>query len=456
MMRLKRIIGAQAAKLWLERGPVSLRNRLGESENHGAPPPEQEPNLEIRERVSQILESVRQQGDKALRKFSLIYDGVELHQIRVPGETLDAAREKLPAGLKDDVLTMAAVLKKGVEMQLSSFQDKEIEIEPGIWAGQKIIPLERVGVYVPGGRYPLFSSLVMGVVPAQAAGVTGIAVCSPPAKQRRQNDLILGVASLLGVSEVYQIGGAQAIGALAWGTETVKAVDKIVGPGNKYVREAKRLVFGEVGLDCLAGPTEIMIIGDESSHPEFIAADLVAQAEHDQEAQCILVVLNDELADEVEKYLEKVLREVSSGEVAENALKNNGVVVIVSTVEEAIEVANTKAPEHLELQVKEPHRLIPGLKHFGTLFVGSWSGEAIGDYCGGVNHILPTGRTARYRGGLNGGDFVKIVTTLRVNEEGAKRLGPLAQRLAQREGLRGHAYSVGVRLAKSQDIYIKY
>ncbi len=451
MIRLKRIIGAQAAKQWMERGQSSPRNKLGESENQKVPPGQQS-NFEVRERVSQILESVRLHGDKALQEFTLIYDGVKLHQIRVPEETLDAARENLPVSLKDDVLAMASVLKKGVEMQLSNFQDKEIEIEPGIWAGRKIIPLERVGVYVPGGRYPLFSSLVMGVVPAQVAGVKEIVVCTPPAIERGQNDLVLGVASLLGVREVYQIGGAQAIGALAWGTETVKPVDKIVGPGNKYVREAKRLVFGEVGLDCLAGPTEIMIIADESSHPEFIAADLVAQAEHDQDAQCILVVMNDELADEVEKWMEKVLRKISPGEVAENALRNNGLVVIVSTLEEAIEVANTKAPEHLELQVKNPHRLISRLKHFGALFVGSWSPEAIGDYCGGVNHILPTGRTARYRGGLNGGDFVKIVSTLKVSEEGVRRVGPLAQRLAQSEGLKSHAYSVGLRLAKSLDI----
>lgn len=396
--------------------------------------------------VERIVEDVRERGDEAVYDYTLKYDGVKLQYLRVPLEQIRTAGAGLETSVLNGLEKMATNLRHFAERQKIGLSDFVIETEPGVKTGQRVVPIDRVGVYVPGGRYPLFSSLLMSAIPARVAGVDQIAVCSPPDPSGKIHPAVLAAAHLAEVDEIYTIGGAQAIAALAFGTSSINRVDKIVGPGNRFVNMAKKIVFGQVGIDFIAGPTEILIIADESAHPNFLAADLIAQAEHDPDAVSILVTTSETLADSVEGEMERQLNCLETGEIARKSLDQNGCIVVVDMLDDAVNVANRRAPEHLELCVREPHRLKEKLHCFGSLFIGPLTAETLGDYTSGLNHILPTGAAARYTGGLGVKDFLKVMTTLEVDRSGLFNIGPAAVCLAQSEKLPGHARSLQLRL----------
>ncbi|OGC39043.1 histidinol dehydrogenase [candidate division WOR-3 bacterium RBG_13_43_14] len=402
----------------------------------------------IEESVYSILKKVKEQGDRAIRKFTKKFDEIDLQELRVKEKNIKQAVEQLDANLSKAIDSSAQRARTFAQFQLKQVGDLKIEIEAGVVCGQIVSPIERVGVYVPGGRYPLVSSVIMGVVPAQVAGVSEICVCSPPGRDGSISKAILGCAGMLGISEIYCIGGAQAIAGMAYGTETMKKVDKIVGPGNKYVNQAKKALYGIVGIDFIAGPTEVLIIADDSGDPVLIAADLLAQAEHDIEAKPVLVSTSKELWDRVKAELRKQLGNIDTAKTANIALEKNGVCIIVKNIEEAVRVANEQAPEHLELQVKDPDRIVGELRHYGSLFIGQYAAEVLGDYSSGLNHTLPTNRAARYTGGLSVFDFIRLQTTLRVDKKGFKKIASDAEVLARGEGLTAHANAIGLRHKK--------
>ncbi|MGB8951716.1 MAG: histidinol dehydrogenase [Candidatus Aminicenantales bacterium] len=396
--------------------------------------------------VKEILAAVREKGDRAISRYTEIFDGVRLQSFRIKPAEIRRAGGNMKEPLKSAVEFAASNIRKFAQKQLSQFKDFEYEVQPGVFCRQRVVPLDRVGVYVPGGRFPLFSSLLMGVIPAQVAGVREIAVCSPPSHLGSVHPSVLGVASLLGIKEIYSIGGVQAIGALAYGTETIQKVDKIVGPGNRFVALAKKEVFGETGIDLPAGPSEIVILADQNANPRFLAADLLAQAEHDLDAVCILITDSQKIAEKVLQEIHRQLALLPTAAVAEMSLKKNGRIILVESLEEAVSICNRKAPEHLEIHARNRSRLEKKLRHFGTLFSGEWALEVLGDYSSGLNHILPTGSSARYSSGLSVQDFVRLQTTLQVRSDGIRRIVPAARIIADGEGLFAHAASVNLRL----------
>ncbi len=398
--------------------------------------------------VSEIIREVKTRGDAAVREFTRKFDGAEIETFAVDAPAVKAAFEQMDAKVIAALQAAAKNIRKFAEAQRAQLQDFEVGLNPGVFTGQRVTPLARVGVYVPGGNFPLISTLLMGAIPAKVAGVPEICVCSPPSHNGGIHPAILAAADIAGVSEIYQIGGVQAIAALAFGTESIKAVDKIVGPGNKYVAQAKREVFGAVSIDMIAGPTEIMIIADDSANPEIIAADLLAQAEHDADARPVLVTTSQALAEAVKKSVARQLETLSTKATAAAAIRNNGLIILAKDLTEAAEIANRKAPEHLEIQVKNAKKYSRKLRNFGSLFIGENSAEVLGDYSSGINHTLPTNTTARYRGGLSVHDFLKIQTTLRASKRGLESIGPIAETLANAEGLEGHAKSIAARLKK--------
>jgi len=397
--------------------------------------------------VREIIRAVRRHGDEAVKRYTSEFDGVALEELNVEPSEVEEAYCEIDEGVIAAIEHAARNIRRFAERQLEQFEDFEYEVAPGVFARQKVTPIERVGVYVPGGRFPLVSSLLMCAVPARVAGVKEVVVCSPPSHRRSIHPAILIAADVVGVDEIYRVGGAQAIAAMAYGTQTIRKVDKIVGPGNKYVVSAKREVWGVVGIDFLAGPTEIMIIADETADPKTIAADLLAQAEHDVEAIPILVTTSLELAEEVQKEIELQLRELVTRDTAGASIQRNGMVILVNDMQEAIHVANEKAPEHLSLQVRRPQDHLAELRNYGSLFVGGYSAEALGDYSGGINHTLPTNGCARYTAGLSVKDFIRLQTILEVTKEGLMVIGPTAKTLAEIEGLDGHAKSIAMRMA---------
>ena len=398
--------------------------------------------------VTSILDEVRDRGDIALRKYSLEFDNVDPELLQISKEEVKNAYSLVDEELIGFIKKSVDRIRQFSQQQLESFRDFTYEVEQGVVTGQSIIPIERIGAYVPGGRFPLISSVFMGVIPAKIAGVSEVIVCSPPTYSRSLHPAILVSADISGVDEIYRVGGVQAIGAMAYGTETIKKVHKIVGPGNKYVTAAKKAVYGTVGIDFLAGPTEIVIIADETANPEYIAADIIGQAEHDEDAGPILITTSEELSKLVVEELEKQLADVTTAQIAQRSIEKNGNIVLVGSLEEAVELANLHAPEHLEIHTKYNETIVPKLKSYGSLFIGTYAAEALGDYSSGLNHILPTNFAARYTGGLSVKDFIKIQTTLKVSEEGLRAIGPDAYALAKAEGLDGHAHSVAVRLGK--------
>lgn len=406
-------------------------------------------NGTVADMVRPILEDVRVNGDEAVRKYTIQFDKVEPDLFRITKDTCEEALSQLDAPVRQALEKAAKNLRLFAQRQLEQARDFEMEINPGVFTGQRVVPLERVGVYVPGGNFPLVSSLLMGAVPARVAGVKEIAVCTPPGPGGKIDKAILAAAAIAGADELYAIGGVQAVGAMAYGTESVKPVDKIVGPGNQYVTAAKKEVFGTVGIDFVAGPSEVMVIADEYANPAWIAADLLAQAEHDTQAEALLITDSPQMAQQVAEEVKRQLKTLETRAIAQQAINKQGRIILVDSLEQAVAIANRQAPEHLELHVREPQSLARACKHFGTLFCGAYAAEVLGDYSSGLNHTLPTEGAARYTGGLSVRDFIKIQTTLRVDAEGLKEIGEPARLLAEQEGLKAHAKAVSERLSVS-------
>lgn len=410
--------------------------------------------------VQDIVDGVRSGGDRALRDYAERFDRSSPEQLEVPLaearraleqleqlEQLEAANDEAADPELVSALRLAAEHIRGfAELQRQQFTDFEVELEPGLFTGQRCIPVERAAVYVPAGRFPLISTVLMGVIPAKVAGVREVIVASPPQENGLPDRRILAAAALAGADRIFAIGGAQAIAALAWGTETVPRCDVIVGPGNKYVAAAKRLLYGQVGIDFVAGPTDVLIIADGKADPDLIAADLLAQAEHDVDARARALVPDGSFAEAVQTALEARLKRLATARTARASLDAGGLIIIYGNLEEAIRIANTIAPEHLELHVEEAERLIPRLHNYGSLFVGPLAAEVLGDYAAGINHTLPTNGSSRYTGGLSVRHFIKTVTILRCKRssgfEGTRRASAV---IARAEGLDAHRQSAESR-----------
>lgn len=391
--------------------------------------------------VKEILAEVKTRGDDAVRYYTEKFDGVRLESFEVSKREIKEAYKKI------DTATLAALKKAAsniasfAKRQYSQFKEFETKRD-GIVVGQKIVPIERVGCYVPGGRYPLPSSALMSIIPAKVAGVEEIIVCSP-----KIQPATIVAADIAGADRIFNIGGVQAIGAMAYGTKSVPRVDKIVGPGNKYVATAKKEVYGIVGIDFIAGPSEVIVIADESADPRFVAADLLAQAEHDPNARADLITMSRKFAEEVNEEVEAQLTRLSTGDVAAASL-NKSSIVIVKNLDEAISIANRRAPEHLELQARNSKGFVRNLRNYGSLFIGPYSAEVFGDYCTGTNHTLPTNGAARYTGGLSVKDFLKILTYQEIDKKGADKLAGIASKLAEVEGLEGHRKAAEMRKSR--------
>jgi histidinol dehydrogenase len=384
--------------------------------------------------VRPILEGVRKHGDKALLKYARKFDGLDRKSVRVPARDMASACGKLALEFRDAVATASSNIRTFAEMQMPVAQSSEFA--PGRWLGQIVRPLDSVAAYIPAGRYPLPSTLMMTVIPAQVAGVPRVSVACP-----RPVPEILGTARLLGVEDVFQMGGAQAIAAFAFGTRTVPKADRIVGPGNIYVAAAKKLLAGEVGIDFIAGPTEILIIAAEGD-PLFLAADMLAQAEHDADASAVLLTTSKTLANAVAHEIGQQLKTLSTAAVARQALRRNSAIVLCRSMDEALEIANRFAPEHLSIPEAA---LLEKVKNAGSVFIGPFSPEAAGDYASGPNHVLPTSGAARLRGGLSVMDYLKVISVQHLTEGALHSLAPAITTLARAEGLEAHARSVEVR-----------
>ena len=407
-------------------------------------------------RVRSILEAVRFHGDKALLEFTERFDGVriDLANLRVSAEEIEQAGTEVSADFMDAMKlaydNISAFHRRQLPQSWMTFEDQ------GIILGQRMVPLERAGLYVPGGTggtTPLVSTFLMNAIPALVAGVDRLIVCTPPRRDGTVNPHILAAAREIGITEIYKVGGAQAIAAMAYGTATVPQVDKIAGPGNAYVAAAKRLVYGYVGLDTLAGPSEIIVVADETANPRWVASDLLSQAEHgpNDEAGSILLTPNQSLAESVIKELEQMLPELGRAEIARNSLAKCGGVVVTADIEEAIKLANFCAPEHLELYVAEPFNWVGKIRHAGAVFLGPYSPEPIGDYVAGTNHVLPTMGLARFASALGVYDFLKQTSIISYTREGLAAHGPAAVKLARAEGLEAHARSVEERLSQKTE-----
>ncbi len=400
----------------------------------------------IESTVAEILDDVKTRGDAALLDYTRRFDRLEsasVAALEVPDAELRAALDRIPAKTRAALEAATARVRTYHEKQLTgswSYRDAN-----GTELGQRITALDRVGIYVPGGKAAYPSSVIMNALPARVAGVREVIMVVPTPGGER-NDLVLAAASLCGVERVFTIGGAQAVGALAYGTATVPAVDKIVGPGNAYVAAAKRRVFGIVGIDMIAGPSEVVVVCDGSIAPDWIAMDLFAQAEHDELAQSILITPDARLLEAVAASIERQLADMSRRDVIAAALKSRGALIEVQDLDEACEVVNRIAPEHLELAVRDPDALLPAIRHAGAIFLGPYSSEALGDYCAGPNHVLPTSRTARFSSPLGVYDFQKRSSVIRISKEAARELGAIAVELAHGEGLTAHAKSAEYRM----------
>ncbi len=429
--------------------------------------------------VNSVLEEVKTKGDAALRIYGSKFDVSVPAVFEVPQEELKAAAEKLKINNRDvyDAIVYSHDLAlKFAKLQRKSFSDFEEELEPGVFTGQKTIPVETAGCYVPAGRFPLVSTVIMTVTPAVAAGVKNVIMCTPPRVHPTEkneaekngcgvpgraftggkpyaDEGIMAAAYICGVNHLYAVGGSQAVGAMAYGTESIPKVDVIVGPGNKFVASAKKAVYGTVGIDMVAGPTEVLVIADSSANPQWVAADLLAQAEHDVVAQPVMVTTDASLAEKVSEEIEKQLETLTTKAIARQSVDTYGRIILVDSLEQAAEVANKKAPEHLELAMEEGKKRdeIEALVHnYGSLFIGHYSAEVFGDYAAGLNHTLPTSGSARFTGGLSVRMFLKTVTTLRVDADksGTVKSAAASGYLGDVEGLAGHAKAARLRINK--------
>lgn len=400
---------------------------------------------DVDQAVRAIIEDVAMRGDEALIDFTLRFDGLALQPetLRISDAEIDAAEAQCPK----EALEALALAKERIETyhRAQRPQDSMTTDPLGVTLGWRWTAIESVGLYVPGGRASYPSSVLMNAVPAKVAGVPRIAMVVPTPKGET-NPLVLAAARLAGVDEVFRIGGAQAVAALAYGTKSVRPVAKIVGPGNAYVAAAKRRVFGQVGIDMIAGPSEVLILADAHGNPDWIAADLLAQAEHDPAAQSILITDSPALADAVEKAVERQLKTLPKAEIAGASWRDYGAIILIDRLENAIPLVDRLAPEHLEIETENAEELAAKVRNAGSIFLGSHTPEAIGDYVGGPNHVLPTARSARFSSGLGVLDFMKRTSILKCDAGALSALGPAAITLGRSEGLEGHARSVAIRL----------
>lgn len=405
----------------------------------------------IEQRVAEILADVQARGDAAVLEYTARFDGLPaatVAELEITREELKAAFDGLPPKQREAIEFAARRVRSYHERQLQacglSWQYRD---EDGTLLGQKVTPLDRVGIYVPGGKAAYPSSVLMNAIPAQVAGVGEIVMVVPTPKGER-NALVLAAAYVAGVHRAFTLGGAQAVGALAYGTATVPAVHKITGPGNAYVASAKRRVFGTVGIDMIAGPSEILVLADGSTPPDWVAMDLFSQAEHDELAQSILLCPDAAYIERVRAEIERLLPGMPRSDTIRASLEGRGALIHTRSMEEACEISNRIAPEHLEVSSREPHRWEPLLRHAGAIFLGAFTSESLGDYCAGPNHVLPTSGTARFSSPLGVYDFQKRSSLIEVSEAGAQVLGAVAAELAYGEGLQAHAQAAEMRLKR--------
>ena len=393
--------------------------------------------------ATNIVEAVRERGDAALKEFTQRFDGVELESFRVSNAAIDEAIAKVDP-------TVAKALQKAAN-QIRDFHERQKQQgwfalrEDGALVGAKVEPLDSVGVYVPGGRALYPSSVLMNAIPASVAGVKRIVCATPPTKDGSLDPAIVEACRIAGVTEIYAIGGAQAIGALAYGTETIAPVDKITGPGNAFVAAAKKVVSGDVGIDMIAGPSEVCVVADETALPELVAIDLMAQAEHDPLASCYLVTFSSEYADQVEAAINEHMKESTRAEITKASLDNQGLIIVCPSLPAALETVNVIAPEHLELHVSNAMELLGSIRHAGAIFMGEWTPEAVGDYVAGPNHTLPTGGTARFSSPLSVDEFIKKSSVIQYSAAALMRDASAIMTIADHEGLWAHAQSVRLR-----------
>jgi len=397
---------------------------------------------DIQRTVRKIITDVKRQGDRAVKRYTEKFDSIKLKGLAVSQKEIDAAAKKTEKKFLISLKHAAGRIRTFHEHQ----KERSWQFSGnGITVGQIIRPIDRVGVYVPGGKASYPSTVLMNVIPAQVAGVKEIAMCVPT-PGGKINPYVASAITLLNVKEVYRIGGAQAVAALAYGTETIRKVDKIVGPGNIFVAVAKKMVFGDVGIDMVAGPSEILIIADKTADPSFIASDLLSQAEHDEMASSILITDSEGLAKTVQAELAKQLKNLKRKEIAKKSLGKYGAMIITKNISDAVDIANRIAPEHLEIMTKDPSRLLPQIKNAGAIFLGPWTPEPLGDYAAGPNHTLPTGGTARFSSPLGVYDFIKRTSLINATREGFNKLAGTVATIADVEGLEAHGNTVRVRM----------
>lgn len=406
--------------------------------------------------VANVLTDVRENGDKAVLEYTRRFDRLSVNSV----SELEISKAECEAALASLSPERRAALHAAADRvrQYHEYQKRSCGSDgftytdtDGTLLGQKITPLDSVGIYVPGGKAAYPSSVLMNAIPANVAGVSEIVMVVPTPDGAR-NELVLAAAAISGVTRVFAVGGAQAVGALAYGTETIPSVDKIVGPGNAYVAAAKRCVFGTVGIDMIAGPSEILVVCDGTTDPDWVAMDLFSQAEHDEMAQSILISPDAAYLDRVNDSIQKLLPGMTRKDIITKSLSSRGAMILVRDMEEACEIANRIAPEHLEISAENPERWVELIRHAGSIFLGRFTSEALGDYCAGPNHVLPTSRTARFSSPLGVYDFQKRSSLICVSEKGAQTLGKIAVELATGEGLEAHAKSAGFRLEKGTSV----
>ena len=400
--------------------------------------------------VKEIIDRVKESGDRALSFYSEKFGGAPMDSFRVSEEDIHMAYSGISQELRGAIEQAAYNIKNFALLQSDTIKPLlATETSRGIFLGHSIIPVDSCCCYVPGGSHPLFSTALMLVIPAKTAGVKRVCAAVPPmAGSRLPHPATLAALKIAGADEVYAVGGAQAVAAFAYGTDSIAPVAMIVGPGNKYVTEAKRQVYGKVGIDFVAGPSEVLVIADENADPAVIAADILAQSEHDVDAAGILITTSKEIAERVSAEVKGQLERLDTADIAAEAWEKNGIIMIADSLEDAAEAANEIAPEHLEINTADPDRLIPLLRNYGSLFIGEGSAEVFGDYVAGTNHTLPTMGAAKYTGGVSVMTFLKVCTFQRITAEGADLLAPVAEVMALNEGLSAHAGAARVRMKK--------
>ena len=402
------------------------------------------PDFDVENIVSEIIYTVKKLGDTAVLDYCEKFDKVRLSSLEVTEDEFEEALSEIEPEFLEILKKAAFNIEKFHKKQLrNSFIQND---ENGVVMGQKIIPLDKVGLYVPGGTAAYPSSVLMNAIPAKIAGCKEIVITTPPDKNGKINPAILAAAKVAGVTRIFKVGGAQAIAALAYGTESIPKVDKIVGPGNAFVAEAKKQVFGKVAIDMIAGPSEILIVSDGTSNPSYIAADMLSQAEHDKLASAVLVTDSIELAKAVRDEIEKQVKNLERREIAESSIDNNGKIIVCKTIDEAIDIANQIAPEHLEISVDNPFDYLDKIRHAGSVFMGKNCPEALGDYFAGANHTLPTSGTARFSSPLSVDDFVKKMQYTYYTKDALKKVAKDVEYFAKKEGLTAHAKSAVIRI----------